>query len=98
MLVAANPGVTQVRLCDALGIQRANMTPIIAALESRGMLERQRVDGRSQGLVVTTAGQSLTWQVVEIAKAHETKLMGQVSQDHRAAVIPILRALWTAPE
>jgi hypothetical protein len=55
MLIRANPGITQSDLCRALGIQRANMAPLIARMEARKLVARSRSDGRSFGLAVTEA-------------------------------------------
>ena len=58
-LIAANPGIRQSEIGKALAIKRANMAPIIAALESRGHVSRVALDGRSQGLNLTDSGEAV---------------------------------------
>jgi len=60
-LIDRNPGITQVEVCAALGIQRANLVTLINALEERRVVERQAVaeDRRSNALVLTAEGRRL---------------------------------------
>lgn len=94
ILIDANPGVTQSGLCRALGIQRANMTPLIARLDKRNLLERTAVDGRSHGLALTKAGQLLLSQARKTIAAHEDTLLSRIPEEHRAHLVPALQALW----
>lgn len=94
ILIDANPGVTQSGLCRALGIQRANMTPLIARLDKRSLLERTAVDGRSHGLALTKSGKALLAQARTTISAHEDNLWARVPKEHRAHLVPALQALW----
>lgn len=60
--LSAQPGQTQSGLGRVLGIHRANMTPVIARLEARGLIDRVDVDRRSHGLVLTAEGAALSAQ------------------------------------
>jgi DNA-binding MarR family transcriptional regulator len=42
------------------------MVPIVSRLEGRGLIDRQRVDGRSQGLYLSTEGEALHTQVMAV--------------------------------
>ncbi len=46
LLVEANPGVTQSRLADAVGLDRSTMVGVIDALEARDLIERRRGSDR----------------------------------------------------
>jgi DNA-binding MarR family transcriptional regulator len=94
MLVDLNPGVSQSALCRALDMQRANMTPLAARLEARGIIERVRRDGRSLGLSLTEDGQALTARVRAASEGHEAQIIGLIPQEHRAHFLPALHALW----
>lgn len=50
VLIKANPAITQTEIGRSLGIQRANMVPLIAGLMERGLVNRQAADGRSHAL------------------------------------------------
>lgn len=73
MLVGANPGCTQSDIGRALGIKRANMVPLIAGLCDKGLVEKERVDGRSQALLLTGAGETQRDAVVEVMGAVEAR-------------------------
>jgi DNA-binding MarR family transcriptional regulator len=94
MLVAANAGVSQSDLCRALDIQRANMTPLAARLEERGLIERRPTNGRSLGLSLTASGRALAGKVRAQSEAHEEELLARVPAEHRLHLMPALRALW----
>src|SRR3954467_9355418 len=59
-LINANPGVSQVSVAEALGMDRATMMAVTDRLEERGFLLRKRstVDRRRQELYLTPSGQS----------------------------------------
>src|ERR1700753_2223817 len=50
LMIDANPGITQSEVGKAIGVLRANMAPLVADLVSRGLVEREPVDGRSNAL------------------------------------------------
>ncbi len=78
-----------------LGIQRANMVGLIARIEARGWLLRERVDGRSQALSLSSAGNGVLERAWVIVLAFETSLVERVPAELRHHVVPILRHLWS---
>ena len=51
LLIDANPGVTQSRLAQAVGIDRSTMVGVLHALQARDLVERRRgEDRRTNGL------------------------------------------------
>lgn len=97
-IVAHNPGISQSALGRMLDIQRANMTPIAARLEARGLVRRLPSDGRSLGLNLTEAGHQLAQQARAVIDAFETDLTNRIPEEHRAHFLPALLALWPASE
>ena len=63
-LINSNPGVSQVSVAAALGMDRASMMAIVDRNEERGLLirKRSRDDRRRQELYLTPAGQSTSAQ------------------------------------
>jgi DNA-binding MarR family transcriptional regulator len=98
MLIRANPGITQSDLCRALGIQRANMAPLIARMEARKLVARSRSDGRSFGLAVTEAGEELAASARRVSDEQDSGLLAVVPPEHRAHLLPALSALWRADQ
>lgn len=74
-LINANPGVSQVSVAAALGMDRATMMAVTDRLETRGLLVRKRstVDRRRQELYVTVAGAKLLGKVKECILEHEKR-------------------------
>lgn len=94
ILLGHNPGLTQSEAGRVLGVQRANMVPLIARNEARGWLVRQQVDGRSQGLSLSAEGQEQMQRTRAIIGLFEERLMERVPPELRPHVVPILGYLW----
>lgn len=93
--INANPGTTQSDIGRLLDIASANMAPLASRLESRNLIEREAVDGRSHGLVLTAAGRALTARVAKAFAAHEVALLKKIPAAHRSAFLKGLQAIWS---
>jgi DNA-binding MarR family transcriptional regulator len=89
-LLAAQPGMLQTRAGAALGIQKANFVPFLAALEERGLIERVPIDGRSNGLRLTRAGAALYRRARPLVAAHEAAVVRGLSALERTLLIDLL--------
>ena len=98
LLVDSRPGLTQSDAGRILDIQRANMVPFVARSRQLGLIERRRVDGRSQALTLTGGGRALLARARAIVSAHERALLNRVPKPLRPMVLPILLALWSPRE
>ena len=96
ILIGANPGVTQSDAARVLGIQRANMAGLIARIEGRGWLLRERLDGRSQALSLSPEGERMLERAWAIVSTFEARMVERVPEELRPHLIPILRHLWGA--
>jgi DNA-binding MarR family transcriptional regulator len=94
MLIGANPDVTASALGRQLDIQRANMVPLLKRLEDAGLIDRKPLDGKSQGLVLTEAGEEKCQQAKAIIEAFEAEMLKRVPEPHREHLLPALYALW----
>jgi DNA-binding MarR family transcriptional regulator len=95
ILLDAAPQVTHSEVAATLGLRRPNLVPVVAGLQKRGLLERTRVDFRSEGLVLTQQGRAILKKVRRIIALHEEQLMERVPAELRPMVLPILMALWS---
>jgi DNA-binding MarR family transcriptional regulator len=93
LLIAERPRVTQSEVARGLGIQRANMVPIVSALVEQGWIERTRADGRSQELDLTASGVEMASEVRLRVLAHEARLL-PVSDAERAVLMSVLGRIW----
>ncbi|HUL19775.1 MAG TPA: MarR family transcriptional regulator [Steroidobacteraceae bacterium] len=94
MLTESSPGLTQSHAARILDIQRANMAPFVARLEARGLIQRRRIDGRTQALALTRRGQMLLGRARHVVDAHEAALLQRVPEKLKPMVLPVLMALW----
>ena len=94
ILLDAAPQVTHSEVAATLGLRRPNLVPVVAALQKRGLLDRKRLDFRSEGLVLTQQGGTLLKKVRRIIALHEEQLIERVPPELRPMVLPILMALW----
>ena len=94
MLVASNPGATSSALGRALGIERANMVPLLKRLEEAGLIEREAIDGKSQGLRLTPAGLQRLAEARKTIETFEAELLARVPAEHRDHLLPALNAIW----
>lgn len=93
-VIAATPGVTQSDIGRMLGIKRANMAPLIAGLEARGLVTRSAVDGRSQALRLTAEGETLRARARNATRETERSSFATLTDAERQALALQLRRLW----
>jgi DNA-binding MarR family transcriptional regulator len=94
ILVDANAQATQSDIGRTLGIKRANMTPLTARLVDRALIERHRVDGRSQSLRLTSAGDTILKDVWRAVEAHEAHLISHIPMTDQPGFAAALKALY----
>lgn len=94
VFIEANPGVTPSALGQVMGVQRANMVPLVVRLEASGYLARVEVDGRSFGLTLTEQGAEICTKVKGVIATHQRQILERIPEAHREHLIPALKALW----
>ena len=94
LLVAVNPGATSSALGRALGVERANMVPLLKRLDEAGLIGREAIDGNSQGLRLTPAALRRLAEARKIIEAFEAELLARVPAEHRDHLLPALNAIW----
>jgi DNA-binding MarR family transcriptional regulator len=94
VIIAEQPRITPSELGKALGIQRANMVPMVARMEDRGAIFRSPLDGRSFGIELTPEGSALCARARQVMTAFEERLTARIPPEHRTHLLPALRSLW----
>jgi DNA-binding MarR family transcriptional regulator len=102
-IVYENPGITQAELGKKLSIKRANMVPVMAELESRGLIARRPSpsDRRAHVVALTPAGQKLTLKLLDMHRRLEDDLARELGLRERDQLLQLLkrfRKLATEPE
>ncbi len=95
-LLAHNPGATSRQLCATLDILPPNLVNLIAALDSRGLIERRPHprDGRAVGLYLTEAGEKLTREAEQAVVELELEASAKLSARDRETLIRLLQKLY----
>jgi len=80
LLVLSNKKeLIQMELSNLLGIQRTNISPLIASLEKRGFLSRSSLDGRSHYVKLTGQGIKQIPLILDCLEQHEKNCFAQLS-------------------
>lgn len=94
LVISAKPGITQSEIGRILSIKRANMVPMAANLQTRGLLSRKRVDGRSHGLKLTGEGEALVTRIRRQIKANEKEFASRLEAGQLGKLLAGLAAMW----
>jgi DNA-binding MarR family transcriptional regulator len=82
MLIRANPGITQVALAAAFGVDKSTMSPVIFRLEERGLIRREVLssDRRRHALYFREAAENTFLAAREKVRAFEASIAARLSK------------------
>jgi DNA-binding MarR family transcriptional regulator len=91
-VIRANPGIIQMGLGAELGIQRANLVPLVNELTGRDLIERRPApnDRRAFALYLTPEGERLLDQAETMVLQHEERMLSALSRAERAKLLELL--------
>lgn len=93
-LIEANPGVTQSRLAQAVGLDRSTMVGVLHTLEERALVERRRgEDRRTNGLWLTRGGRVLVANLKQRIRVHERRVATRLTAAERTQLLALLEKL-----
>ncbi|MDP1961529.1 MAG: MarR family transcriptional regulator [Reyranella sp.] len=92
-VIERNPGLSQTRLADALGIKKTNLVAIIDTLEERGLARRRPTenDRRSHALFLTPKGTVLIGRLHQRDAALDQGLSRLMNGNERQRFCDVLR-------
>jgi DNA-binding MarR family transcriptional regulator len=92
-IIYENPGVTQADLGKKLNIKRANMVPVMAELEGRGLIARRPSDNdrRAHAVALTPAGLKFTVKLLELHRKLEEDLANALGARERDQLLQLLK-------
>jgi DNA-binding MarR family transcriptional regulator len=95
-VIAANSGLAQSRLAEAMEVDRSTIVTAIDQLESRGLVARvpSRRDGRSYALQLTEAGRRALRRTEDLVLRHEAALASVLTVEERETLIRLLVRLY----
>lgn len=94
-LIENNPGASQTRISDALGIKKPNFVAMLDVLEGRGLVRRAATPGdrRTYALFLTDAGRTFMRRLHKLAARQEQSIIDIVGADAHARLFGELRAI-----
>lgn len=95
MLIGRNPGIRQTALSRAVGLDKSTLTPALADLKRRGLVERRRDanDKRATHLLLTRAGETMLQEMVRRAAKHEENIERIIGRDNKPRLMALLRQI-----
>lgn len=99
-IIAANPGLKQIALGGALGVDRSTIVAAVDKLEQRGLVERRPVphDRRAHALNLTAEGQRVYKKALALIERHEARIVSSLSPQERAQLLALLNKVMKATE
>lgn len=93
-VINANPGLPQMGLANALGIERARLVHVLNGLEARNLVQRvpSTNDRRSHALHLTDHGRKTLSRIKVLASEHERHVEQKLGAEHRKELLRLLAA------
>lgn len=95
VVIARNPGLTQSEVCAALGIQRANFTPLFHELEAKSLAIREVLpaDRRSNALRLTPVGRQVLGRALLLHERLEKRITSCLGEEGHSQLLGLLHKL-----
>jgi DNA-binding MarR family transcriptional regulator len=93
LFVEVTPGVRQSLIGKHLGIRRANMAPLIAGLEAKGLCRKEALDGRSSGIKLTRAGINCAVKIKQKIQENEERSFGQLNAKEFKSLLNLVSSI-----
>lgn len=99
VIVSKNPGISQTRLAEVMGIARSGVVAIIDNFEQAGLLERQDSgDRRAYNLHLTKEGQKQLEKYKQAVKEHDDRVSQHLNAKERQQLRALLGKLCVEPK
>lgn len=94
VIIESNPGISQTRLAEVMGIARSGVVAIIDGFEKKGLVERQASDDRrSYSLTLTREGARQLKRYKQAVKAHDERISVALTPAEKKQLRALLRKL-----
>jgi DNA-binding MarR family transcriptional regulator len=94
VIIENNPGISQTRLAEVMGIARSGIVAIIDRFEKSGYVERQSSgDRRSYNLQLTREGQKQLKKYKKAVMEHDNRISQELSEAEKRQLKLLLRKL-----
>ena len=94
-LIRANPGITQVALAAAFGVDKSTMSPVIVRLEKRGLIRREVLasDRRCHALYLEASAEPQFLAARAKVRAFESSVASRLSKPEQRELARLLAKL-----
>lgn len=94
-LIRANPGITQVELAAAFGVDKSTMSPVIVRMEKRGLVRREVLasDRRCHALYLQAAAEPMFLAARATFRALEAGVAGRLTKGEQRELSRLLGKL-----
>ncbi len=89
LAIAQNPGISQIGLVRAIGVDRSTVAEMVQRLARRGLILRQRTaaDGRENALTLSAAGTRLLARALPAVSRAQAAILAPIpASQHKAAL------------
>lgn len=94
VIIENNPGISQTKLSEVMGIARSGVVSIIDRFEKDGLVERKASDDRrSYNLHLTREGQRLLKRYKKMVKKHDDRISQSLTAEEKKQLRELLRKL-----
>ncbi len=96
VLIGANPGISQIVVANALGLDRSAVVLLVDLLEGRQLAERRPsgTDRRAYSIVLTDVGRQLLARLKRLAAEHNRRVTTDLSEEERFRLLDYLRRIY----
>ncbi|MEJ8574889.1 MarR family transcriptional regulator [Microbaculum marinum] len=98
MLIRANPGITQMDLANAFGIDKSTLTPVLNRLEAGGLVRREQLahDRRYNALFFEEARKDFFEHARKRVRQFEQSVADRLAPDEQAELVRLIGKLQAA--
>lgn len=95
LAISQHPGISQIGLVRAIGVDRSTMAEMVQRLARRGLIARRRTasDGRENALTLSAAGIRLLEHALPAVSRAQRRILAPVPARQRKAALQLLRQL-----
>lgn len=96
LTMVEQPGISAAEVCRVLRMQRANIVPVLAELESRGLFLREADpgDNRIQRLFPTAKGREEAQRILGLLALQEETMLAGLTRTERNELRRMLAIIW----
>jgi DNA-binding MarR family transcriptional regulator len=95
VFIRSNPGLTQQRLCESLGIEKSTLAVTLHRLCERDLVRRERStrDRRENALALTEHGGTVLRSMLQHVAKHEKRIARGLTREERRTLMLLLRKI-----